>query len=121
MKIGTNYNPPSKIAFSSKGKEGVAHDKVVLGGNATDNTLAMGDQLRSMKADGDACDKALNDTIKTAGIGLLGSIAGGIGGKFLASSLGACGFGTFAAITAGVLVGGFIGLEIGAHKTGLGD
>ncbi|MEQ8224846.1 MAG: hypothetical protein ABRQ37_21180, partial [Candidatus Eremiobacterota bacterium] len=72
--------------------------------------------LKNMKASGDACDHALNQVAKIGGISILGSIAGGVGGKFLASSLGACGFGTFAAVTGGVLLGGFIGLEIGIRK-----
>jgi len=113
MKIGTNYTPPSKIALTSKKKEEGAGDQVVLGGNAIDKTLALGDHLRDIKANSMCVDEPSRSAMKSVLLTVAGSAGAGYGAKILASSPGAGGFGTGAAITAGVLIGGFVGYTIG--------
>ncbi len=65
MKIGTNYTPPSKIALTSKKKEEGAGDQVVLGGNSIDKTLAMGEQLRDIKAGSMCVDEPSRSAMKS--------------------------------------------------------
>lgn len=121
MQIGTNYNVASaQTKVTPKAKEAGSGDQVVLGGNSTDNSLSMADQLKNMKsfdgtAMGDVLGHAFGAAVGAVGGGVIGSvgtaivvnIAGGVGG-----------WGTLGMSLLGGAVGSVAGGIIGYNKGG---
>lgn len=112
MQIGTNYNVQSaQTKVTPKAKETASSDQVVLGGNTTDNTLSMGDQLKNMKSFGfDLFD------ITASPLSVIGGGAGAVGAGYL--TLQACSAGGIQAKVAAGIAGAFMGASAGSLHSG---
>jgi len=121
MQIGTNYNVTSaQPKFTPKAKEAGSGDQVVLGGNVTDNTLSMADQLKNMKSfDGAAAGEILSKVV-CGGIGAVGGgVVGSVGTAVVVNIAGGVGgWGTLGLSLLGGAVGTVAGGIIGWNKGG---
>jgi hypothetical protein len=121
MQIGTGYNvttPQQGVTLKAK-NEGPS-DKVTLGGNETDNTLSMANQLKDMKAfDGQLFGSMLEHGVDTCVGAVGGAAVGAIGTAIVSNIAGVGGWGTLGLSllggAAGTVAGGVIGYHHADH------
>jgi len=108
MIINTSYNVSNaKMPVNTtKAMEMICPDKVVLGEKGTDNTIAMMEQLKKMKA-----GVTLGSQFKTIGCAGLGGVAIGCGVSTILYGLGTITRGELIAMP---LVAGALGLSVGS-------
>ncbi len=111
MTINTSYNTVNTkmSANTAKAKDNGASDKVVLGGETTDNNIAMTAQLKNMKA-GSTASAILSHKMEPAGVAAVGGVVGMVGTAFAENILG--GFGMLGNIGF-TLFGGAVGALAG--------
>ena len=113
MQIGTTYNVASaQTKVTPKAKETGSSDQVVIGGNSTDNSLTMADQLKNMKSFGESGGF---DKIIFGGIGAVaGGAIGTIGTAVVVNAVGGVGgWGTLGLSLLGGAIGTVVGSKIG--------
>ena len=112
MQIGTNYNVASaQTKVTPKAKETGSSDQLVLGGNVTDNSLTMADQLKNMKS----YDSSIANACIGAGVGsVVGGVIGSLGTAVVVNIAGGVGgWGTLGLSLIGGAVGTVVGSKIG--------
>ena len=111
MTINTSYNTVNtKMPVNTaRAKDSGASDKIVLGGETTDNNIAMADQLKNMKASSTA-PAILSHKMNPVEVAAVGGVVGIVGTAFAENILG--GFGMIGNIGF-ALFGGAVGALAG--------
>ncbi|MEQ8171916.1 MAG: hypothetical protein ABRQ38_23695 [Candidatus Eremiobacterota bacterium] len=111
MTINTSYNTvnTNMPVNTAKAKDSGSSDKVVLGGETSDNTIAMTDQLKNMKA-GSTASAILSYKMGPVEVAAVGGVVGIVGTAFAENILG--GFGMIGNIGF-ALFGGAVGALAG--------